>query len=84
MSNLQRSYANLINEKQLGKAILLQGWVHRRRDHGGIIFLDMRDHTGLVQVVAEPDNPYFKLADSLRLFFSNSNSLLSPCLWISK
>ena len=40
--------------------------MHRRRDHGGIIFIDMRDHTGLIQVVAEPDNENFKVADSLR------------------
>ena len=66
MLNLQRSNSSTINTSNLGQDVLLQGWVHRRRDHGGIIFIDMRDHTGLIQVVAEPDNAHFKLADSVR------------------
>ena len=52
---------------EVGKTITVAGWVHSRRDHGGLIFIDLRDHTGLVQLVINPDNPEaFKLAESLR------------------
>ncbi len=52
---------------EVGKNITVAGWVHSRRDHGGLIFIDLRDHTGLVQLVINPDKPEaFKLAESLR------------------
>ena len=52
---------------KVGKNITVAGWVHSRRDHGGLIFIDLRDHTGLVQLVINPDKPAaFKLAESLR------------------
>ena len=52
---------------EVGKNIMVSGWVHSRRDHGGLIFIDLRDHTGLVQLVINPDKPAaFKLAESLR------------------
>ncbi|MBI4330858.1 MAG: aspartate--tRNA ligase [Chloroflexi bacterium] len=44
----------LLNEKQVGQTVSLAGWVHRRRDHGGVIFIDLRDRSGLVQVVFNP------------------------------
>ena len=44
----------------------ISGWVHRVRDHGGVLFLDMRDHYGLTQVVADPSSPAFKVAETLR------------------
>ena len=44
----------------------LSGWVHRVRDHGGVLFIDLRDHYGLTQVVADPDSPAFKVAESVR------------------
>jgi aspartyl-tRNA synthetase len=44
----------------------LSGWVHRVRDHGGVLFIDLRDHYGLTQVVADPDSPAFKTAETLR------------------
>lgn len=54
--------AHCVSEK-----ITVAGWVHSRRDHGGLIFIDLRDHTGLVQLVINPDKPEaFKLAESLR------------------
>jgi len=54
--------AHCVNEK-----ITVAGWVHSRRDHGGLIFIDLRDHTGLVQLVINPDKPEsFELAESLR------------------
>lgn len=52
-----------------GKTVRLSGWVHRRRDHGGLIFIDLRDHYGITQCVVEPDSPAFKLADTLRSEF---------------
>ena len=52
---------------EVGKNITVAGWAHSRRDHGGLIFIDLRDHTGLVQLVINPDKPAaFKLAESLR------------------
>lgn len=52
--------------KDKGKKAELAGWVHRRRDHGGVIFIDLRDRYGLAQVVFKPDTSFFKEADKLR------------------
>jgi aspartyl-tRNA synthetase len=48
------------------ETLRLSGWVHRVRDHGGILFIDLRDHYGVTQVVADPDSPAFATADRLR------------------
>ncbi len=56
-----------INKQQIGKKVTLCGWVHRRRDHGGVIFIDLRDREGLVQIVFNPDNQEtFAVAESVR------------------
>ncbi|MDD5577968.1 MAG: aspartate--tRNA ligase [Methylobacter sp.] len=56
-----------LNKQHSGEAVELFGWVHRRRDHGGVIFIDLRDRAGLVQVVFDPDSPEtFALAESAR------------------
>ena len=56
-----------VNETLIGKTVQICGWVHNRRDHGGVIFLDVRDHSGLVQVVYEPELvDIFKIAEKLR------------------
>src|SRR5271163_889242 len=51
---------------EVGRAVRLSGWCHRIRDHGGVLFIDLRDHYGLTQCVADPDSPAFKVAESLR------------------
>ena len=57
----------VINKEQLGETVALCGWVHRRRDHGGVIFIDLRDREGLVQVVFNPDSAEtFAIAESVR------------------
>jgi aspartyl-tRNA synthetase len=50
----------------VGKTIRLSGWVHRLRDHGGLLFIDVRDHYGITQVVADPKSPAFALAETLK------------------
>jgi aspartyl-tRNA synthetase len=55
-----------LRESDIGKSVRLSGWCHRIRDHGGLLFIDLRDHYGLTQVVADPDSPAFKLAETLR------------------
>ncbi len=61
-------YCGYINEQDLGKEVILNGWVHRIRNHGGVIFIDLRDREGIVQcVVEEKTNPeVYELADRLR------------------
>jgi len=49
-----------------GAEVRLSGWIHRKRDHGGVIFIDLRDHYGLVQIVVNPDNPDFSVAEKAR------------------
>jgi aspartyl-tRNA synthetase len=55
-----------LRESDIGKQVRLSGWCHRIRDHGGLLFIDLRDHYGITQVVADPDSPAFKLAETLR------------------
>ena len=57
MKGLHRTHGcGTISEAEVGKEVVLCGWVERRRDHGGLIFLDLRDRSGIVQVVASPDH----------------------------
>jgi len=53
----------------VGETIRLSGWVHRRRDHGGVIFIDLRDHYGITQVLCDPDSPVFSQVEKLRSEF---------------
>ncbi len=64
---MRSHYCGQLNETHLDQEVEICGWVHRRRDHGGVIFVDLRDREGLVQVVFDPDLPEtFALAESLR------------------
>jgi len=53
---MRTHYCGLVDETLLGRSITLCGWVDTRRDHGGVVFIDLRDHEGVVQIVADPDN----------------------------
>ena len=56
-----------LSPADIGNSVVLQGWVHRRRDHGGVVFFDLREKTGLAQIVCNPDNKeVFTIAESLR------------------
>jgi aspartyl-tRNA synthetase len=55
-----------LRESDIGAIARLSGWVHRVRDHGGVLFVDLRDHYGLTQVVADPDSPAFRDVEKLR------------------
>lgn len=64
---MRTNYCGLIDSSYLGQAVTVFGWVHRRRDHGGVIFIDLRDREGLLQVVIDPDTPEaFATADQSR------------------
>ena len=55
-----------LNSSNVGENIRLSGWVHRVRDHGGILFIDLRDHYGMTQILADPDSPVFNVVETLR------------------
>ncbi len=55
-----------LRDSHIDETVRLSGWCHRIRDHGGVLFIDLRDHYGLTQCVADPDSPAFKIAETLR------------------
>ena len=55
-----------LTEANEGKLVMLSGWLHRKRDHGNLLFIDLRDHFGITQCVIENDNDCFKLLESLK------------------
>lgn len=64
---MRTNYCGLVTEELLGQTVSLCGWVHRRRDHGSLIFIDLRDREGLVQVVCNPEQAeMFKVAEAVR------------------
>ena len=64
---MRTTYCGLVSESLMGQSVTLMGWAHRRRDHGGVIFVDLRDREGLVQVVCDPDRAeMFATAESVR------------------
>lgn len=64
---MRTTYCGLVSEQLLGQTVTLMGWAHRRRDHGGVIFIDLRDREGMVQVVCDPDRAAtFAVAEGIR------------------
>ena len=64
---MRTTYCGLVSEALLGQTVTLMGWVQRRRDHGGVIFIDLRDREGLVQIVCDPDRAeMFAIAEGVR------------------
>ncbi|MBN8767528.1 MAG: aspartate--tRNA ligase [Thiobacillus sp.] len=67
---MRTHYCGAVSAADIGNTVTLCGWAHRRRDHGGVIFIDLRDREGLMQVVIDPDTPAaFKLAEDVRAEF---------------
>ena len=64
---MRTTYCGLVSETLMGQTVTLMGWAHRRRDHGGVIFIDLRDREGLVQVGCDPDRAeMFRTAEGVR------------------
>ena len=71
---MRTCYTGLVCTDHLDQLVTLFGWVHRRRDHGGVIFIDLRDREGLAQIVCDPDRPdMFATAERIR------NEFEVPC-----
>ena len=56
-----------LRASNVGETVRLSGWVHRKRDHGGVLFIDLRDHYGITQVVADVDSPALPILESVRV-----------------
>ena len=64
---MRTHYCGQVGESLIGKVVTVAGWAHRRRDHGGVIFVDLRDREGLLQIVFDPDRAeVFALAERVR------------------
>ena len=55
-----------LRDSDVGSGVRLSGWCHRIRDHGGVLFIDLRDHYGMTQCVIDPDSPAFRQAEAAR------------------
>src|SRR3990170_1786829 len=66
MSPYRTETCGALRPAHVGKRVRLAGWIHRKRDHGGLLFIDLRDHYGLTQLVLSPTTPGFDLAERTR------------------
>ena len=66
MNSFRSHYCSDLNADNVGESVRLSGWVHRVRDHGGILFIDLRDHYGITQVLADPDSPVFNIVETVK------------------
>ena len=66
MNKFRTHNCSELTEKDIGKNIRLSGWVHRKRDHGNLLFLDIRDHFGITQCVIENKDKNFKILEKLK------------------
>ena len=66
MNKFRTHNCSELNEKDVGKKIILSGWVHRKRDHGNLLFIDIRDHFGITQCVIENKDKNFKTLEKIK------------------
>ena len=66
MNKFRTHNCSELTDKDTGETVVLSGWLHRKRDHGNLLFLDLRDHYGLTQCVIENNNEYFSTLEKLR------------------
>ena len=65
--NIYRSHnCSELSEKDIGKNVYLSGWLHRKRDHGNLLFIDLRDHYGVTQFVIENNNKFFPILEKTK------------------
>ena len=63
MNKYRTHNCSALSEKEIGKEVVLSGWLHRKRDHGNLLFIDLRDHYGVTQCVIENNNKYFSVLE---------------------
>ena len=63
---MEKVYNTSVNINNLGETVTLEGWVAKKRDLGGLIFIDLRDRTGIIQIVIRPENSNYELANTLK------------------
>ena len=66
MNKFRTHNCSELTEKDIGKSIKLSGWIHRKRDHGNLLFIDLRDHFGITQCVIENKDKNFKTLEKLK------------------